>query len=246
MHAIQRRSTSPTRRRGSSRSTWLVGIVAAVLVIAAIGFLMLQGRARAHRTMCHGRLFEIAFFLRQYCESEGCLPPAILRDGPDGLPYSWRVVAYRHGDPGTYDAYDRSSTWDSEENKWVLLREHLDPACFACPADKAAQRNALTSYVAVVGKNTLWPGKEGRKIPELTPEIRETILLIEIPHSDIPWTEPRDLTLEEAVALYREEKELGPRRHPEGLNYITFGGQYGSLRSIDTVEEFIDMLCVPE
>jgi hypothetical protein len=80
----------------------------------------------------------------------------------------------------------------------------------------------------------------------LTPEIRETILLIEIPDSDIPWTEPRDLTLEEAVALYREEKDIGPRRHLEGLFYMTLGGQYGSLRSIETAEEFIDMLCVPE
>jgi len=251
MDESRRKCTSPASEQGSLCEKWLTGTAAGFVVVALIAFVVgdrvISARAAARQTMCAGsRLFEKAFFLRNYCHAEGRLPPAILQDGPDGPPYSWRIVAYRYGAPDTYDAYDRSSAWDSEKNTTLRFKESGGRGSFACPADKAARSGALTSYVAVVGKNTLWPGRTGRKIPKLTPEIMDTIVLIEIPDSDIPWTEPRDLTLEEAVALFRDEKREGPRRHPEGLNYITLGGQYGSFRSIRTVEKFVDMLCVPE
>ena len=64
-----------------------------------------------------------------------------------------------------------------------------------------------THYVAIVGPRTGWPGLKSLKYEDFKDGLDWTILLIE-DHSEIPWTEPRDLSLEEAVdALAKTNRE---------------------------------------
>jgi len=97
--------------------------------------------------------------------------------------------------------------------------------------------------VAVIGDNTFWPGGQGRWITTDNPRIGEKILVIEIPSSDIRWTEPGDITLKEALRLFSaEEGGLRDSGHPGGLHYLTVNGQIKQFSSIKSVEEFATLL----
>ena len=62
-----------------------------------------------------------------------------------------------------------------------------------------SRRTKFTSYVAVVGPETAWPGITGRKLSEITDDPASTILVLEVAHSGIHWMEPKDLTLDEIL-----------------------------------------------
>ena len=47
--------------------------------------------------------------------------------------------------------------------------------------------------MAVVGPHTAWPGPTGSKLENFTDGPENTILLVEVAGSDIPWACPRDL-----------------------------------------------------
>ena len=53
-----------------------------------------------------------------------------------------------------------------------------------------------TNYLAVVGKDTMWPGAEGRKRDEIKDGTSETILIVENNGLGVHWMEPRDLAFD--------------------------------------------------
>ena len=57
-----------------------------------------------------------------------------------------------------------------------------------------------TNYVALTGPGTAWPGANSTRLSDIRDDPGKTILLVEIANSDIPWMEPRDLSLEEVLA----------------------------------------------
>jgi hypothetical protein len=58
-----------------------------------------------------------------------------------------------------------------------------------------------TSYFAVVGAETAWPFPNGRKLQQFGDGTSKTITLIEVTGRKVNWMEPRDISLEEAVAI---------------------------------------------
>ena len=70
----------------------------------------------------------------------------------------------------------------------------------------------------------------------------DKILLIEIPNSDIPWTEPRDVTFDEALDLYRKFDGFSGVGHRGGLHYVTSANHVHQFSEIRSVEEFAEML----
>ena len=55
----------------------------------------------------------------------------------------------------------------------------------------------MTSYVAVVGPGTAWPGTGYASMKDLKDGVSNTIMVVEIANSDIHWMEPRDFPIEE-------------------------------------------------
>ena len=51
----------------------------------------------------------------------------------------------------------------------------------------------MTNYLAVVGKDTMWPGAKERKRDEIKDRTTHTILIVENKGLDVHWMEPRDL-----------------------------------------------------
>jgi hypothetical protein len=225
----------------------VVGLLAVVTLI--VGFVLYRAH-REHRelglaTVCRCNLCQILLALRNYQDIYGCFPPAYLTDQTGRPVHSWRVLtAGCDGGVGIdfYEAYDFAKPWDGPENIHVIDREWGD--VFACPADPDAVSLNRTSYVAVIGDNTFWPGQTTYSMEDLDSDWENKILLIEIPDSDIPWMEPRDISMEGALELFSTLPALTDGRHPEGLHYVTAGGRVGLISRIGTQDQFKQMLQV--
>ncbi len=53
----------------------------------------------------------------------------------------------------------------------------------------------MTSYVAVVGPNTIWPGRASTKLTDIRDGTANTAIVVEIVDSGIHWMEPTDLDM---------------------------------------------------
>jgi hypothetical protein len=127
-----------------------------------------------------------------YEDVHGHFPPAFV-NGPDGKPWhSWRVLIlpYIEADD-IYKAYKLDEPWDGPNNK--KLAEKM-PKIFAFHGTKFP--TTITNYLAVVGKDTMWPGAEARKRADIKDGASKTILIIENQGQKVHWMEPRDLVFD--------------------------------------------------
>ena len=74
----------------------------------------------------------------------------------------------------------------------------------------------------IIGPNTIG-GKpnEAVKIADITDGTANTIMVVEVTGVDIPWAEPRDLTVDEFMALVAANRVS---RHPGGFNALMGDG----------------------
>ena len=234
-------------RAARVRSSWLKWVCLLVVVLLLgtfVVYVIIRARAAGRAALCNGYICQLGHAVTLYYNQHGALPPAFARDEMERPLHSWRVAVLGFMDLEEYSKYNTSEPWTSPTNRQLL--EGPGSALYGCPADKEAVAPGNTSYVAVIGEETFWPGTLSRRILKITPEIEEKILLIEVASAEIPWTEPRDLSFQEAVAAFSVLSHSGRRRHPPGLHYVTFGGKVGFLSSIGSAEEFADMLRLPK
>ena len=95
-----------------------------------------------------------------------------------------------------FKEYKTSEPWDEPNNRTLLSQM---PEEFACPERYFRTPTTKTSYVAIVGEGTAWPKENIYDWDHITDLLSQTIMLVEIAHSDIDWLEPRDLKLEELL-----------------------------------------------
>ena len=229
-----------TRRWWQFRvSTLLPAFSIVALILASWTYLIAPARHATNTTLCHANLFKLCFALRLYDDANGALPPAYI-NGANGKPsHSWRVLILPYLDSWGIDgkaiqqAYDFSEPWNGSTN--VGLPTPVLKSRFACPCG-SEQYTSLTSYVVLVGTDTLFPGSDTVSISEL-PESVDPILVIEITNSDIQWTEPRDLSID-AITLSAEANSTRlSRPHAGTIRYITARGRLGVLPAGTTVDE---------
>ena len=113
------------------------------------------------------------------------------------------------------------------------------PDVYACPSCRNGdERSEVTSYVAVVGMQTAWPGSRGKQIQEVTDGTCNTVLLIEFNSGSIPWTEPRDLNFDDALSILTSTDPETWHGHPrEDFFHTYYDGRQilladGSARSM--------------
>lgn len=181
----------------------------------------------ARSNTCSHHLKLLGLTLQNYCDRTGSLPPAYDCDETGKPINSWRTRIV----PGVLwynfpKNYDFSQPWNGPTNFALLGGTALSD--FNCPSD-VADRTPMTSYVAVVGPNTMWPGCTGAK-PAADGSDDDKILVIEVVHSNIQWTEPRDLTLDEALDTFERYGQLKiGSQHRDGIHYVTVGGMARTL-----------------
>lgn len=125
-----------------------------------------------------------------YHEAFGCYPPAYIADR-DGRPmHSWRVLILPFLEEGNlYNAYNFSEPWDGPNNRKledrigsIYLRSGLE-----------SDRKETTSFVAVVGPQTAWPGTRALTKKDLGDGLSSTLMVVEVPDRHFRWMEPKDL-----------------------------------------------------
>lgn len=182
---------------------------------------------------CQAHLKYIGMVLLQYHQRHGHFPPAFSCDASGKPINSWRLLL---DDPYLFMYsklnYDIHQAWNSAHNSSLDL-DKKNVAFFQCPCDHD-HIGGVTDYVAVIGTDTMWPGCKPASLSDDDSD-KDKILVIEIVNSDICWAEPRDLTLDEALAKIQPQDGVGlGSKHSQGINYVTASGEVRVLnRNID-------------
>ncbi len=181
----------------------LTAFVVVILGCGCIGLLLpafSSAREAARRMQCLNNLKQIALALHNYHDVYGVFPPAYIPDAQGKPKHSWRVLILPFlEEQGTYEKYDFDEPWDGPNNRDLLTSM---PRVYACPSHTrhTGTPATATNYLAVVGPSSAWPGPIGKKLSEFGDPTSETILVVEAGSHDIQWTDPRDFSLEEAIA----------------------------------------------
>lgn len=86
----------------------------------------------------------------------------------------------------------------------------------ACPCQNHGQAFVI-DYVAVTGEPTAWPDSKAISFGDIADSHDTTILFVELDHSDIHWSEPRDLRFD--LMHFEVNSKKGPSissPHPQG------------------------------
>ncbi|QDV73841.1 hypothetical protein K2D_20780 [Planctomycetes bacterium K2D] len=198
-----------------------------------------SARHSVDETLCHSNLVKLRHALVEYASVHGSLPPAVL-PGPDGkTAHSWRVLILPYLDSwgidgrAIYEAYDMAEEWNAPGNR--RLFKLVAQSRFACPCGPE-EDTTLTSYVVIVGGNTLFP-PGGTVSASKLPNNVDPILVIEISSSDIEWPEPRDLSVSELSKSSRLNSIALLKPHGGVIRYITLSGRLGVLAGDMSVDE---------
>jgi hypothetical protein len=152
-------------------------------------------REAARRMQCSNHLQQIGLALQNYHDDFGCLPPAYVADSSGKPIHSWRVLILPYLEQkALYDKYDFQEPWNGPHN--AKLHDEIRHL-YDCPSRSGRYPNFDTSYVAVVGANTAWPGAKAISYASITDRTSETLLIVEMANSGIHWMEPRDLSFDE-------------------------------------------------
>jgi hypothetical protein len=198
MAAISPDSTSAGSPTKSGRSPL-------VFAIAALGVAVILGLPafRAYRTESRNkadreRLKQIALALQNYHDAHGSFPPAYVL-GPSGERFhSWRVLVLPYlRQKALYDEYRFDEPWSSPHNRAVAEKS---PDIYRSEL-AAAPSHGIANFLAVAGRATSWPEQYCVQRDQITDGPSNTIQLINRVDSEIPWTDPRDLAVKEAMAL---------------------------------------------
>jgi hypothetical protein len=233
-------SGDPQGGEARRTSTWMLvaiilGCLAGLFLILLLcgGVLLLPAvqaaREAARRQMCMSNLKQIGLALHSYHETYKSFPPAYVADA-DGKPmHSWRVLVlpFLEDDRLTqaYAQYDFNEPWDGPNNRRVAdMIESAGATPFHCPSTDSSHRE--TTYVAVVGPQTVWPGSTGMPIRGITDGTPNTIAVVEMANSGIHWMEPKDLAFDEAVRGINQPgvKSGISSKHVYGANVLLSDG----------------------
>src|SRR5262249_17806187 len=140
-----------------------------------------------------GHLKQIGLALENYHAVYGSLPPAYIADAKGRPMHSWRVLILPYLDRSDiYSKYDFNEPWDGPNNSKLAA---LMPDCCRSPSRSSKQPKTETSYVAIVGSETMWPGGKSVSLSDIADGTSNTVAVVEIENSGIHWMEPRDLSI---------------------------------------------------
>ena len=224
---------------------WVIaGLTGLGILIALLLPARCVSREAARRIQCRNNLKHIALALHNYHHGYGCFPPAYTVAEQGRRMHSWRALIlpfvegiYKEGD------YDFSQPWNSPDNI-AFAEESSLFAIFSCPNERKEEPDRrTTSYVMLVGPNAFSEGLTGRKFEDITDDHGKTIIVGEMSHSDIFWTEPRDLDTELMSFKLNDPDQIGLRSyHSSGVHVAFADGAVSWLNdgmSPETLEALI-------
>ena len=192
-----------------------------------------SAKERVPRNPCSSNLRQIGLALHNYHDEYGTLPPPYLADEEGRPMHSWRVLILPHIEQkALYERYDFDEPWDGPNNR--LLADAMPPL-FRCPRYPPDEMPGTftTSYVALVGSDTIW-AEGNRRLPPPGAD-DQMLLVVETFETGIHWMEPRDVAVEEHTIPAPAQPPLltailwgapppHPPPHPGGRNVLFADG----------------------
>ncbi len=178
---------TPIRRRGMRLTTLMVAVLIIGALVGVLGRAVNQAREAGRASQCF-RIKQIAVAFHNYHDIYGSFPPAYVADSTGRPMHSWRVLILPFMGDSSLHGYSMAEPWDGPNNRKVLDRR---PSVYHCPSRDC--RASLTSYAAITGPGTAFPGPKSTRLGEIADGMDRTVLVAEVANVDIPWTEPRDL-----------------------------------------------------
>jgi prepilin-type processing-associated H-X9-DG protein len=178
------------------------------------------------RSRCKSNLKRLGLAMYNYHERYNCFPPAYVADDHGRPMHSWRVLLLPFLNEGRlYEQYHFDEPWDGPNNR--RLADTAMPV-FHCPSDEHSGSTSpptMTSYVAVVGAETIWPDSRSAAIRDITDGTASTIAIVEISNSGIHWMEPRDLHIAQMAPIINPKSGQGfSSRHSGGAHALLCDG----------------------
>jgi hypothetical protein len=166
-------------------------------------------REATRRSQSTNNLKQIAIAMHNYHDANKCFPPHEIYSA-DGKPLlSWRVLVLPYVEQNQlYQQFHLNEPWDSPHNRALVEKM---PPLYRCPGSKLKEKGR-TNYVVSVGPQTVFHGRQGTPIKDITDGTSNTIMVVECddPHSPV-WTKPDDLPFD-------------PKDPMRGLGHIFTGG----------------------
>ena len=161
-----------------------------------------------------------------YHEAYGCFPPAYVADRNGKPMHSWRVLILPFLEQHEiYNAYHFDEPWNGPNNRKlasrignIYLRSGLD-----------SNQIQTTSFVAVVGPQTMWPGSEPRSSKDLGDGTRDTLMVVEVPDGQFFWMEPTDLEFDSMSFKINDGSGRGLGSRLGGARVVSAGGNVRTL-----------------
>ena len=194
---------SPPPPKSSSGAGWIIALVlggvllltscACVPLLIALLLPAVQSAREAARTaQSSNNMKMITLAMHNYHTVHGTFPPAYLPDESGQPMTSWRTLLLPFMEQvNLYDMVDTTRPWDDPVNSTVRETSIM---LYHSPRDPDPN-SIYTNYVAITGEGTAMPGSSATDMGDIRDGMSNTILLIEIVNSDIEWSEPRDLDI---------------------------------------------------
>jgi len=220
---------------GAGKSVLVIVLIACLGGVLLCGGIMVCGfmgglflpavqsaREAARRASCANNLKQIGLAMHNYADVHGTFPPAYLTDENGKPMHSWRVLILPELDrQDLYDRYNFDEPWNSPAN-WALANEM--PDVFNCLSVEVPGHQE-TSYVMIVGPNTISDGPTARKLSAITDGTSNTIMIVEASNRNFDWLEPIDLKADEISYQINDGSGTGiGSAHPKGVNMLFCDG----------------------
>lgn len=171
--------------------------------------------------------------LREHVRAKRTYPATTL--SKEGQPVSWRVQLLPFlGEKSLYEKYKQDEPWDSEAN--LKLLEQM-PNMYRAPGSDP--KSNTTCYVMAIHPKAICreiPSKGGLSEQSFHDGTSKTIAILETA-TEIPWTKPDDLVIDDAQPL----PELGFKSQPMA-RVIMASGDIRAIRKNVTLAELLPWL----
>ena len=190
---------------------------------------------------------QIAQAFEHYQQVHGHYPPAYTTDQQGRPLHSWRVLILPYLGPdevALYDQFDLNRPWDDPGN-----RELVDqmPAIYACPSNETASAMSETSYCVVEGPAFMFDADKTVSKEDLIGAGQPVLMLVEVNHSSIEWTEPVDVDAARlACGINSGLQGCCGSEHREGIVVANSDGSTRMVSEVTAPAELVDMATLGE
>lgn len=240
---------APSTARFAFGRRRLFFFLSASTVVCALWFwVLMPAIAAARQRECANKLKQIGIALRAYHEVYGCFPAPYIADANGKPMTSWRAAILPYLIQASMRAwYDDRLPWNAPSNLAPASRMTADINPFRCPRASDRQPPTVANYVMIVDPAAASAG-QWKKLDKLM-NAPSTIVIVEIADSDIFWTEPRDLSIDEMSLRINDKSEPSiSSHHPHGAMVLFADGSSGFLddsTSPQTVQAMLNAATLP-